>query len=324
MAHDVKPLPGSTLICTAIHSRLWIFLLVGFLSVSSAGQRNPPTSQSSQSLQNRAALVVGPRAITVSELCEAIATLPPPQAHGYPLHPILAAQWYGPLVALAEEAKREHLGGDLSSDNLNKLDEENGLAAEIIRKVAGDIHPTDSQIEVYYAAHQSEFQRTTLRHILISDAAALGSRSNRSAVEAKARAEQLSAQIQAGQGFAELAAKNSDDPYTREKGGDLGEVSHHQLEPAVDQVLWSLKPGQTSPPFQGRFGYEIIKVEGRRTLPLKDVRASITREIKVEGSQRRQQEIIAAAHIHLTKTFMGSPLPCESTRVTLQPKPPAP
>jgi len=269
-------------------------------------------------------MIVGARAITVSELCGAIAMLPPPQAKCYPLHPILAAQWYGPLVSLAEEARREHLGGDLGAGNLNQLDEENGLAAELIQKIAGDIHPTDSQIQDYYAAHQGEFQRTRLRHILISDAAALASRSNRSPAEAKARAEHLYAQIQAGEGFAELALKDSDDPYSREKGGDLGEVSHHQMEPAIDKVLWSLEPGQTSPPFEGRFGYEIIQVEGRRTLPLQDVRASIIRDIKFEGSQRRQREIITAAHIRLTKTFRGSPLPCESTRVTLQSKPATP
>ena len=265
------------------------------------------------------AMTVGTRNISVSELCGAIAMLPPPQAKGYPLHPPLAAQWYGKLVAFAEEAKRERLTASVPPGNASPLDEENGLSEALIEKVAHDIQPTDSQIEAYYASHRSEFERTRARHILISDAGALASRSRRTPAEAKAKAEQIAAELGRGAGFAILAAKDSDDPYSRQKGGDLGEVSHHQMEPAVDAVLWSLAPGQMSKPFAGRFGYEIVKVDGRRVLSVDEARPTIIGDLKFQGSMRRQEQIINAAHIRLKRVFMSSPLPCDATQATVQP-----
>jgi hypothetical protein len=245
--------------------------------------------------------------------------LPPPQAKGYPLHPRLAAQWYGPLVAFAEEAKREHLALSSPSGAGSLVDEENGLSELLIQKIARGIQPTDAQIKGYYASHVREFERTRARHILISDANALASRSQRSAAQARARAERIVAEIGRGVAFAALAAEYSDDPYTRQKGGDLGEVSHHQMEPAVDEVLWSLAPGQTSQPFESRFGYEIVQVEGRRVLSLKEARSTVVGDLKFQGSMRRQENIINAAHIRLKRSFMNSALPCDAKQVTLRP-----
>jgi hypothetical protein len=300
-----------------------------FLAVALGAQGAPARAQGSSmevarksGAADAIAMTVGDREITVSELCGAIAMLPPPQAKGYPLHPRLAAQWYGPLVAFAEEAKREHLAASLppgTEDNL--LDEENGLSEALIQKMARDIQPSGVQIEAYYESHASEFERTRARHILISDAGALASRSPRTAAEAKARAEEIAAELGRGADFATLAEKDSEDPYSREKGGDLGEVSHHQMEPAVDKVLWSLAPGRTSPPFEGRFGYEIVRVEGRRVLSLEEARATIIGDLKFQGSMRRQEQIINAAHISLKRVFMKSALPCDAKQAALQPKP---
>lgn len=247
--------------------------------------------------------------------------LPPPQAKGYPLHPALAAQWYGKLVAFAEEAKREHLAASVPPGNTSPLDQENGLSEALIQKMARDIEPGDAQIEAYYASHAAEFERTRARLIVISDAAALASRSPRTPAQAKGKAEEVAAELRHGADFATLARKDSDDPYTRQKEGDLGEVSHHQMEPAVDEVLWALAPGQTSQAFQGRFGYEIVKVEGRRVLSLNEARATIIGDLKFQGSVRRQEQIINAAHIRLKKVFMNSPLPCDAKQASLQPKP---
>lgn len=301
----------------------WVVLGM-FLSLTVTAQ-GPPIREQRRSLRDGrkdpdpVAMTVGGRIIRVSELCGAITMLPPPQAKGYPLHPPLAAQWYGKVVAFAEEAKREHLAASLPPGNSSPLDEENGLSEALILKMARDIKPSDAQIGAYYASHRSEFERTRARHILISDSAALASRSQRSAAQARAKAEQIAAELAGGAEFAALAGKDSDDPYTRGKGGDLGEVSHHQMEPAVDAVLWSLAPGQTSRPFKGRFGYEIIKVEARSVLSLNQARPAIIGDLKFQGSIRRQERIINAAHIRLKKSFMTSPLPCEAKQVALRP-----
>ena len=297
----------------------WLIILA--LCASAWGQAPANTRTT---LHDAVAMTVWNRQVTVSELCTAIASLPPPQANGFPLHPALAAQWYGPLVALAEEARREHLGDSLSPGEGSMLDEENGLASALIRKIADDLHPTDAEIRQYYAMHQYEFERTKARHIIISYDTAFASKSKRTAAEARAEADAIATQLRNGADFAALAAKESDDPYTKNKGGDLGEVYHHQMDAAEETVLWSLAAGQTSAPFVDRFGYDIVRVEGRRVLPLNAAHEMVIGDLKFAADERRQHQIINAAHVTLKKIYMSSPLPCSqlTQRSTLQQGPP--
>lgn len=256
-------------------------------------------------------ITVGDRKISASELCSAIGSLPPPQRVGYTQHPALAKDWFGPLVALAEEAKREQLL--LPEDpRLSEVDLYNALAGELIQSIANRVQPSNTEIETYYATHEEDFEQVKARHILISYATAFASRSSRSASEAKVKAEDISVQLKRGADFAALAAKDSDDPYTKSKGGDLGYVSRHQLEPAADSALWSLASGQTSAPFEGRFGYEIVQVQQRRTQPVDEVRESIVGKIKAGAIEERQQQIVSAAHITLAPAYADAPLPCET------------
>jgi hypothetical protein len=284
---------------------------------STLGQESSTSNGSRTASRDSVAMTVDERQISVSELCAAIRTLPPPQAQGFPLHPPLAAQWYGPLVALAEEAKREHLGQQFLNDEISPVDQANALSAELIRKIARQSEPTEAEIQQYYAAHPHEFERTEARRIVISHATALASRSTRSVSEAQAKANAIDVELKQGADFGSLAAKESDDPYTKSKGGDLGDVSHNQMEPEVDHVIWSLAPGATSAPFAGRFGYEIVKVESRRILPLNEARETIIGNVKFLKTARLRQAIIAAARISLKKTYMDSPLPCEVNTATI-------
>jgi len=261
--------------------------------------------------QDPVVMTVRDRKITVSEVCSAIGSLPPPQRKGYALHPALAKDWFGPLVALAEEAKREHLSG-AQDPKLNEVDRDNALVSDLVARIAQQTEPTESEIENYYQGHKSEFEQAEARHILLSDATALASRSKRSAAEAKAKAAEIASELKRGADFASVAAKNSEDPYTKEKGGELGYVSHHQMEPAVDTMLWSLAPGETSAPFEGRFGYEIVWVEEKRTQPLEAVREVIVGKIKSAAFEQRQREIVEAAHVTLEPDYLNAPLPCDS------------
>jgi parvulin-like peptidyl-prolyl isomerase len=86
--------------------------------------------------------------------------------------------------------------------------------------------------------------------------------------QAKQKAESLLAQIKSGADFAKLAQENSDDPGSKDKGGDLGWVKHGQMVPEFEQAAFALKPGEVSGVIKTQFGYHIIKVfDMRSTLP---------------------------------------------------------
>jgi PPIC-type PPIASE domain len=278
-------------------------LCVIFGAICARAQRQPKS--------NPVVLTVAERQITASELCTAIGSLPPPQRTGYMQHPALAKDWFGPLVALAEEAKRGHLSV-ADSQTLSEVDLDNALAGELIQSLAQSVYPTADEVAAYYFAHQSDFEQAKARHIVISYATAFASHSSRSEAEAKAKADDIFSRLKHGADFAALASLDSDDLYTKSHGGDLGYVSHHQLEPALDSMLWKLAPGQTSAPFKGRFGYEIVRVEGRHTQTIEQVQDLIVGKIRSDVLERKQQQIISAAHIRLAPDFTSSPLPCET------------
>ncbi|MCX6762254.1 MAG: protein translocase subunit SecD [Candidatus Moranbacteria bacterium] len=81
--------------------------------------------------------------------------------------------------------------------------------------------------------------------------------------EQKKKAEDLLKQIQGGADFTELAKQNSEDPGSKDKGGDLGFVKKGAFVPEFDKVLFGsdLQPGQVYPQVvETQFGFHIIKL----------------------------------------------------------------
>ncbi|MFQ6058737.1 MAG: peptidylprolyl isomerase [Anaerolineae bacterium] len=79
-------------------------------------------------------------------------------------------------------------------------------------------------------------------------------------VETRAEAEQVLAQLQAGQDFAALAKEFSLDETTKEQGGDLGWFPRGIMPSALEEVAFALAPGQTSDVVETPFGFHILQV----------------------------------------------------------------
>src|SRR5437899_2616100 len=108
--------------------------------------------------------------------------------------------------------------------------------------------------------------------------------------KAKAKIADVIRRAKAGEDFARLAREVSEDPGTKDKGGDLGLVGKGEMVPAFEQAVFELKKGDVSPePVRTPFGYHAIKVSevqdgGKK--PLKEVAAPIRERLQAEAADR--------------------------------------
>lgn len=80
----------------------------------------------------------------------------------------------------------------------------------------------------------------------------------------RARLQAIAEKARAGEDFAELARRTSDDLYTRGDGGDLGFVKRGAMVREVEDAMFSLEPGRVSDVLKTTYGLIIVKVIARR------------------------------------------------------------
>jgi peptidyl-prolyl cis-trans isomerase D len=130
--------------------------------------------------------------------------------------------------------------------------------------------PTQQEIKAYFTQHQSEYstpEQARSRHILIKVDPGADAKTD---AAAKAKAEDLLKQIKAGGNFADLAKKNSDDPGSKDSGGELPFAQHGTMVPEFDKAIFTQKIGDTEI-VKSQFGYHIVQVEERKPAHAQDL-----------------------------------------------------
>ncbi len=169
--------------------------------------------------------------------------------------------------------------------------------------------PTQQEIQAYYNAHQSEYQapeQARSRHILIKVAPNADAKTD---AAAKAKAEDILKQIQNGGNFADLAKKYSDDPGSKDSGGELGFSQRGRMVPEFDNAIFTQKIGDTKI-VKSQFGYHIVQVEERQAAHtqqlnevLPTIQATLSREKISQAEEKYAQALTSeAAKTGLDKT----------------------
>jgi len=124
--------------------------------------------------------------------------------------------------------------------------------------------PSQQEIQQYFAQHQAEYavpEQSRARHILIKVAPGADAKTD---AAAKAKAEGILKQVQSGGNWADLAKKNSDDPGSKDSGGELGFAQRGRMVPEFDKAIFRQKIGDSAI-VKTQFGYHIVQVEERQT-----------------------------------------------------------
>jgi peptidyl-prolyl cis-trans isomerase D len=158
------------------------------------------------------------------------------------------------------------------------------------------------QIQQYYTDHMSDYEvpdQARSRHILIMVPQGADAKTD---AAAKAKAEGILKQLQAGGSWTDLAKKNSEDPGSKDSGGELGFMNKNaQLVPEFKAAIFAQKVGDIAI-VKSSYGYHIIQVEERQsahTKPLSEVQpaivAALSREDAAQAASRYAQQLTSEA-----------------------------
>ena len=151
--------------------------------------------------------------------------------------------------------------------------------------------PSQQQIQQYYNDHLSDYavpKQAKSRHILIKVAPGADAKTD---AAAKAKAEMVLKLLKAGGNWTELAKKYSDDPGSKDSGGELGWAQQGRMVPEFDNAIFTQKIGDIEI-VKSQFGYHVVQVEDRQdahTQPLNEVLPQIQATLERDASAQAQE-----------------------------------
>jgi hypothetical protein len=167
------------------------------------------------------------------------------------------------------EARREPLRASREEAGARALFEKNPgrfRAADAIRFSRLMVNPPEvlkvplsrEEVDRQYRTHADQYgapELSRVRHILFVPK----DDTPRADAEARSRADDVMRRLKAGEPFADLAKKYSDDEATRDKGGDVGVFGHGMMLEDFERQAFSMRPGDLKGPVRTEVGYHIME-----------------------------------------------------------------
>lgn len=188
------------------------------------------------------------------------------------------------LEAGLDKAPRVAAAQRLGSDKI--------LSDAFLEKAISNRQPNDEALEklarATYAAENKKFdtlEQRKIRHILVSKAHENG----------QARALEVLEKLRKGADFDALAKEYSDDPGTKNKGGDLGYFGRGRMVKAFEDAAFALAGiGELAGPIETPFGLHILRLDAVRPpgkQPYDEVGPEIKRTLLEKLAGERRVEI---------------------------------
>jgi peptidyl-prolyl cis-trans isomerase D len=176
-------------------------------------------------------------------------------------------------------------------------------------KLKAGVEISEQELRSLYASAQDNFripERVHARHILVSTQG----KSDEEKKALRKKAEDLLAKVKGGADFAQVARENSDDPGTRDNGGDLDFFGQGQMVyPEFDAAAFALKPKEISNIVTTEVGYHIIQVlekEPARLTPFEQVRAQLEQDVRERKAAEQVDTVSRKVRTELAANAAGA------------------
>lgn len=149
--------------------------------------------------------------------------------------------------------------------------------------IEDDLKISDQEAEEYFKENRDLFdipEEVKARHIL---------------VETKKEAQDVIARLEKGEDFAELAGELSQDPGSKDEGGDLGFFPRKVMAEEFEKVAFDQKDGEVSAPVKTNHGYHIIETlehKKARAVTFDEVADDVKEKMKTDRTPQLIQELM--------------------------------
>ena len=161
-----------------------------------------------------------------------------------------------------------------------------------VNKIRQTVQISDDQLKIQYQRNIQQYEvpnRVHVQHILFMTA----NKPDAEVEEIRKKAEDVLQQARKGAKFEDLAKKYSEDPGSRDKGGDLSWIVQGQTVPEFEKTAFSLAPGQISDLVRTQYGFHIIKVlekETAHTKPFDEVKDSLRAPLLLSAADKQASD----------------------------------
>jgi peptidyl-prolyl cis-trans isomerase C len=198
----------------------------------------------------------------------------------------------------SEEALNRQLKsvGTTPEELKTKMTEES--TAQIVLERELKILVSDDEVKKYYDDNPSKFEQPEMvraSHVLLStrDPEANKELPEEQKAAKRKKAEDLVKRARAGEDFAKLAKENSDDPGSKDRGGEYA-FARGQMVPEFEAAAFSLKTNEVSDVVTTQYGYHVIKLSEKipaKKVELAKVASEVKDYLKQDQMQKRQKEL---------------------------------
>ncbi|SHJ98692.1 peptidylprolyl isomerase [Tepidibacter formicigenes] len=154
----------------------------------------------------------------------------------------------------------------------------------------------DEKVKEYYENNKEKYRKEEVKasHILFKTVDDnMNPISEEEEKKVKEKAKDILIRAKNGEDFAKLAKEYSQDPGSKENGGDLGYFGKGVMVPEFEKVAFDLKPGEISDLVKTQFGYHIIKVEDKinELRKFEEVKKGIKAELEQNAYKDKIEEL---------------------------------
>lgn len=192
-------------------------------------------------------------------------------------------------VASQQESFKAYFGAmeggldkQLKDHNLTMADIDNFLKMSAYGLGGLKAKVTDDEVKKSYddkiKADPHAYDIATVSHILVGlkdPSDPTGQKELRTKEQALARAKEVKGKLDAGGDFAALAKEYSDDPGSKDQGGQYKDADINSWVPAFKDAAATLPIGKISDPVETEYGYHVMRVDARKTKSFDDLKESL-------------------------------------------------